>query len=334
MKPRPHISTLLIAVGAITIGIDFVSGQERGSSLKLVAKQGQVRTDDSAARSANTPPDLSPKAPDVPVFGDDIAQEPFSSNVPQRRPQRSAAPPGYAPPPKHDYPQQPEFEGYEPQPYAPTGPGSHLQRHAERLRNYIDNRPRQMPLTSESWLNKPYGISYFLGGMWLDDPLHGVVGGNAGFTYGGRFSWDFGPKFGIETRIAGADIGIVDRINGTDLAPANIFYADIDWLWYFTGDTRWRPFVLLGSGLFDIDFTDAQPLRQHATLLQMPIGLGLKYRHTSRITLRVDLIDNIAFSAGQLDTMHNWSLTAGIEARFGGGRKRNYWPWNPSREWW
>jgi hypothetical protein len=69
-------------------------------------------------------------------------------------------------------------------------------------------------------------------------------------------------------------------------------------------------------------------------LLQMPIGLGLKYRHTSRLAMRVDLIDNIGFSAGQLDTMHNWSLTAGIEARFGGGRKRNYWPWNPSREWW
>jgi hypothetical protein len=329
MHSTARIPTLLIAVAISAIGSGTAVGQGQGSSLKLVAKQSQVRTEGSEQRPATIEqtPDLTPKAPDVPVFGDDIAQEPFSPAVPQRQSQPGGSPPAYAQ-------QQPEYQEYEPRPYAPTGPGTHLQRHADRLRNYIDNRPRQMPLTSESWLNKPFGISYFLGGMWLDDPLHGQVGGNAGLTYGGRFSWDFSPSFGIETRIGGADVGLVDRIGGTELSPANIFYADVDWLWYFTGDTRWRPYVLIGSGLFDIDFSDAQPVRQHATLLQLPIGLGLKYRHTSRLAMRVDLIDNIAFSAGQVDTMHNWSLTAGIEARFGGGRKRNYWPWNPSREWW
>lgn len=329
MHSTARIPTLLIAVAIAAIGSGTAVGQGRGSSLKLVAKQSRVPTEESEQPSATIEqaPDLTPKAPAVPVFGDDIAQEPFSPAVPQRRSQPGGPPPAYAQ-------QQPEYQEYEARPYAPTGPGTHLQRHADRLRNYIDNRPRQLPLTNESWLNKPFGFSYLLGGMWLDDPLHGQVGGNAGFTYGGRFSWDFSPSFGIETRIGGADVGLVDRIGGTDLSPANIFYADVDWLWYFTGDTRWRPYVLIGSGLFDIDFSDAQPVRQHATLLQMPIGLGLKYRHTSRLAMRVDLIDNIAFSAGQVDTMHNWSLTAGIEARFGGGRKRNYWPWNPSREWW
>lgn len=325
---------LILAACATAIGFGTTAAQEQGSSLKLVSKPNLLRAAATEpAEIAEQAPDLSPKAPDVPIFGDDIAQQPFSPSVQPQQVRPGEQPPPRAPRGSVAY-QPPEYQEYEPGPYAPTGPGSHLQRHADRLRNYIDNRPRQLPLTNESWLNKPYGISYLLGGMWLDDPLHGVVGGNAGFTYGGRFSWDFSPSFGIETRIAGANVGIVDRVGGTDLASANIFYTDVDWLWYFTGDTRWRPFVLVGTGLFDIDFIDAAPHRYHTTLLQLPIGLGLKYRHTSRIAMRVDLIDNIAFSGGQLDTMHNWSLTAGIEARFGGGRKRNYWPWNPSREWW
>lgn len=336
MSITARLTTLLIlAVGACSPA----AAQESSSTLKLVARTNsaaQAPSDDQAAAQA---PNLTPAAPEVPQLGEEILGEPLPPNARRAAviPHGQFTPRTQAPAGTYQETLEPDFYHAQPnhgEQYYEQPSGSRLHQHAERLRNYIDNRPRQMPLQSESWLNKPYGLSYFVGGLWLDDPLHNVVGGNAGFMFGGRFSWDLSPSFGVETRLGGANVGLVDRINGLDLAPANIFFADIDWLWYFTGDTRWRPFALIGTGFFDIDYTDALPVRHHSTVLQLPIGLGVKYRHRSRIAIRVDLVDNISFASGPQDTMHNWSLTAGLEARFGGGRKRNYWPWNPSREWW
>ena len=48
---------------------------------------------------------------------------------------------------------------------------------------------------------------------------------------------------------------------------------------------------------------------------------------------RFDVIDNLAFASGPLDTMNNISLTFSVEVRFGGVR-RSYWPWNPGRHLW
>jgi len=341
IKPAQLTMLLILAVAAnrIVLPDSNAAAEERSSSLKLVAKSNpQIEPADEIA--PNLTPQAPPPAPNqAPQFGEEILSEPLVPNT-----RRAGSPPesqsarNYTRDGEPDYSEVPP-PGYGEPAYSEPGygghhPGSHLQRHADRIRNYIDNRPRQLPLQNESWLNRPYAVSYFIGGMWLDDPLHGVVGGDAGFMYGGRFSWDFAPKFGIEARVGGANVGLTDRIAGLDLAPASIFFADIDWLWYFTGDTRWRPFAMIGTGFFDIDYTDPLPVRHHSTVLQLPIGLGLKYRHSSRLAMRIDLIDNIAFASGPQDTMHNWSLTAGLEARFGGGRRRNYWPWNPSREWW
>lgn len=177
-------------------------------------------------------------------------------------------------------------------------------------------------------------MSYFVGALFLADPLPGLVGGDPGFTYGGRLSWDMSPTFGVETRIAGASNGVKDLLGGADLAPAGSFYWDVNWMWYWTGDTRWRPYFTVGGGLLDIDYYDAFQHRYHNTVFTLPFGVGMKYRHSTRLALRLDLMDNYAFSSGLQGDMHNVSLTAGMELRFGGARQRNYWPWNPSRGWW
>lgn len=214
---------------------------------------------------------------------------------------------------------------------APPGMHRRLQHHP--LRTYLENRPRQIPLTADSWLNRPFGMSYFVGAMFLDNPINNVVGGDPGVTYGGRLSWDFGPHWGIETRMAGADAGVRDLVTGTDLRQAKMFYWDVNWLWYWTGDTRWRPYTLVGSGLLDIDFySPAQ--RYHNTVVTLPFGIGMKYRHSTRLALRFELLDNYAFSSGQQSDMHNVTLTAGMEIRIGGGHSRSYWPWTPGRNWW
>lgn len=198
---------------------------------------------------------------------------------------------------------------------------------------YLRNRPRQLPLQRESWLNRPFYLDFFVGGLWLQNPIHGVVQGEAGPAYGLRFGWDFATRWGMEGRIGGANPGVSDPAHIKDIPQAKLFFTDMDWLWYWTGDTRFRPFFLLGLGLQDLNFYTPDGTRFHDTTFSIPAGVGFKYRHSTRLAMRVDVTDNINFGVGRTDLMNNVSILAGLEARFGGGMRRNYWPWNPGHDW-
>jgi hypothetical protein len=103
-------------------------------------------------------------------------------------------------------------------------------------------------------------------------------------------------------------------------------------LYYPFGDTQWRPFFMVGFGFADLRFTDDNNLQVHQTALDIPFGIGLKYRHNEQWAFRVDLTDNLSFATGQnISTMSNYSITGGVEARWGVGARKSYWPWNPSR---
>lgn len=66
----------------------------------------------------------------------------------------------------------------------------------------------------------------------------------------------------------------------------------------------------------------------------MPVGVGLKYRVRNWLAVRLEAFDNfVAGSGGELESLHNWSVTAGMEVRFGGSRT-GYWPYNPGRHYW
>lgn len=183
-------------------------------------------------------------------------------------------------------------------------------------------------------MNRPYSAGFFLGGMFLDDPIGGLLDGNGGVMYGGRFGWDFSPRWGVETRLGGASAGL-DAVGITvDIPQADVFFWDLNWLWYPTGDTRWRPYFLAGTGMFDLDYRDPANRRFHNTTLELPFGAGFKYRHSTRLAMRFEVLDNFSFGSGIQDAMHNLSATAGFEVRYGGGTRRSYWPWNPSRSWW
>ncbi|MEA1951973.1 MAG: hypothetical protein U9N87_11350, partial [Planctomycetota bacterium] len=65
----------------------------------------------------------------------------------------------------------------------------------------------------------------------------------------------------------------------------------------------------------------------------MPLALGLKYRYNSRLAFRFEMTDNIVFSSGPVNSVHHFSITGGLELRFGGTRKA-YWPWSPGRYYW
>jgi hypothetical protein len=85
----------------------------------------------------------------------------------------------------------------------------------------------------------------------------------------------------------------------------------------------------VGLGISQFDSFGPSPASYNATLFEIPFGLGMKYRLNEWVVFRVDFIDNFAVGEGTLDNMNNLSFDAGIEYHFG-GRRRDYWPWNPN----
>jgi hypothetical protein len=252
--------------------------------------------------------------PAVPNLGGELA-------LPAPNPYDATAPAQESAP--YPWPEQPGTPPYGHSPYAAP---------RTKLGAYLQSRPRQPQLQRDSWLNRPYSIGFFMGGMFLDSPMSGTTEGQPGFMYGGRFGWDFSPSFGLETRIVGANPGLHAPASNTDLPNAQVFIWDMNWLWYWTGDTTWRPYFTIGMGLFEMKYLTATETQQN-TAFEMPFGFGLKYRHSTRLAMRFDLLDNFTFAAGRQDSMNNISLTAGLEYHFGGGSRRNYWPWNPGHNW-
>ena len=175
------------------------------------------------------------------------------------------------------------------------------------------------------------------------------MGTRWGFDGGWRLGWDFDPDFGLETRFAFSTMQLYDSASAvvamethdqaTGQAPiiadrnAELFQWDVEVLYYPCGETRLRPYILAGMGMSNIYFTDRLDTSYQTTSLSLPIGLGLKYLCNEHLSLRLDLLDDIALSSNHVEVQQNVSLTAGIELRFGGSRKV-FWPWDPGREFW
>jgi hypothetical protein len=183
------------------------------------------------------------------------------------------------------------------------------------------------PLFESSWQNRPLDVGVFAGGMQgdklLDDEKQGVN------VFGGlRLGWDFDHYWGGELRFAWASLPLKDHVvSASDQHQDSIFYGDVDFFYYPWGDSRWRPFVTMGLGLGTFNFTEASGIRHDETLPTLPIGCGIKYMIRDWLVLRADLTDNIAFGGNSgLNTMNNFSITGGVEYRFGGSRP-SYFPW-------
>lgn len=249
-------------------------------------------------------------------------------------------------------------------PFAAAYPG-HL-----RLRNTIDFltlgllRPPQgshqnlgQPLVRESWRYRPLSAGWFMGSLNGDVIQPGWLGMKDGFLGGYRLGWDFDHYWGYETRFAFASVELSDSRRAIqeqeaadalvgidpdsawgrrfdDRRDADVRLWDVDLLYYPWGDTAWRPYFLIGLGSGRMDTMDRLSRRRIKRVLGMPLAIGLKYRATDWAALRFEFADNILFgSTGGGSTLHNLSLTGGIEMRFGGTRKA-YWPYNPGRHYW
>jgi len=201
----------------------------------------------------------------------------------------------------------------------------------------------------ESWLYRPVSAGVFFGLAVGSDLIEDWVGQKTGFLGGLRIGWDFDPYWGVEVRYAVGDVELDDGYKAIavrdQLAAATgmVFsdktrysgrnLLDLSLLFYPLGDVRWRPYILFGLGYVSLRYDDLLGEHYSHTTFGMPFGLGVKYLWTDRLALRLEGNDTIILGGDGIQTVHDLSLTVGLEVRLGGSR-RSYWPWNPGDRFW
>jgi len=219
------------------------------------------------------------------------------------------------------------------------------------LRRWLKGRPTppDSPEFWRSWLEEPISggmaVGYFQGTALIDD----WVQEKAGLVGTGRLGWDFAPNLGLETRLSFGSVELSDsfaavaaRWAADDAAGmsktdplrrrftdrnATAFQWDVSLLYYPTDYHPARFYLLWGAGLTRMDFTDRFGESYEGTYFTMPVGFGIKFRRLTDPVFRLEFTDNIIFPS-RFNVTHHLALTAGLEFRWGGPRRR-YWPWNP-----
>lgn len=213
------------------------------------------------------------------------------------------------------------------------------------------------PRARELWQYRPISVGLFMGVLEGSTLVDDWVSQQSGILGGIRLGWDLDGYWGLEGRIAfgscrlsdslrertaraAADVGLpandTRRLEFAHDRYSNRSLYDVTLLWYPWGGGRWRPYILTGIGLAQFEYEDLLSNRYSGALIDMPIGIGLKYLVTDRVALRVEATDDILFNGSTgINTLHDISVTGSLELRFGGAQK-NYWPWNPGGQsgWW
>ncbi len=223
---------------------------------------------------------------------------------------------------------------------SPPGP---LRRWLTRL------APPDSPELWRSWLEKPIsagmGVGFLHGTALIDD----WVQEKAGILGAARLGWDFAPNLGLETRLSFGSMelsdsyaAVVARWASDDAAGlsetdplrrrftdrnATTFQWDLSLLYYATDYHPARFYLLWGAGLTRMDFSDRFGESYEGTYFTMPVGFGIKFRRATDPVFRLEFTDNIVFP-NRFNVTHHLALTAGLEFRWGGPRRR-YWPWTP-----
>jgi hypothetical protein len=191
---------------------------------------------------------------------------------------------------------------------------------------------KNVPMTYSSWLNRPYHVDWFAGPVLMDGTVSESVGQSNDILAGLRLGWDFDYYWGLEWRFGWADPDIFAE-GSSDAIEGDYFVSDIDFVYYPWGDTKVRPYFQAGLGLTQIDNLRDGASPHQATLLGMPLGLGVQFQQTPWLAWRLEIIDNLAWGGDGVDTMNNFAFTGGMEVRLG-AKPNSYWPWRSSRTIW
>lgn len=208
----------------------------------------------------------------------------------------------------------------------------------------------------ESWQRRPLSVTWFMGAVSGSPMVNDWLREGSGMMGALALGWDFDDYWGTECRIGVGTPELHDSDSALQArqllyGASQIAWPNPDWttyrggrqgdltqfsvnaLAYPWGDAPWRPYFYTGVGATIVSADDALGKRYNTTMFTMPLGAGLKYHWTDFMALRLEAADNIAFSNGGLNTLHNFTVFGAVEVRFGGSRKA-YWPWIPSRSYW
>ncbi|HTN76027.1 MAG TPA: hypothetical protein VL096_12300 [Pirellulaceae bacterium] len=161
------------------------------------------------------------------------------------------------------------------------------------------------------WLQRPWSAGILLGTM-DGGQLQGNVDQATDWFWGLRVGNDFAPHWGWEFRSAFFSPNL-HYTNSARIAQADDWLLDMSVLHYPWGDTRIRPFWLLGLGAAQFKFQNAQRVERTDWVVDMPIGIGCKYHANRWLVLRGDLTDTICFANENINTQHMLSLSIGAE---------------------
>lgn len=152
--------------------------------------------------------------------------------------------------------------------------------------------------------------------------------------FGGyRVGWDFDHYWGTEIRFGSAHLDIMDAQQADTGRTGHNQFWDLNLAYYPWGDAHWRPFASLGFGTRKVRFDNGLGQLVDDFAFTMPISVGTKYYYRSWMALRMSVVDNWTVASQSLDTMHDLSLTVGVEVHFG-GRRRSYFPYHPGGVLW
>ncbi|MCA9118977.1 MAG: hypothetical protein KDB11_02270 [Planctomycetales bacterium] len=180
------------------------------------------------------------------------------------------------------------------------------------------------PLKGTSWRNRPFYIGWMFGDLIGDTLIDQRVDQGDGLFGGYRLGWDFDHYWGTELRFAFAEPELVDVQGGLPLASATDKFWDVNLLYYPWGDATWRPYASVGLGFGHFRFVDTTSTLFDDYLFTIPIGFGVKHYYRPWLALRAGVEDNLAFASQGIDTMHNLSVSCGVEVHFGGPRQTYY----------
>ncbi|HEX7447785.1 MAG TPA: hypothetical protein VF306_09585 [Pirellulales bacterium] len=213
-------------------------------------------------------------------------------------------------------------------PSLPAPPSSLWQRWRQRRQEL-----RRQPGT---WMRYPLYFEKFTGVINVNEPVHDLIHHGVGNLFGGRWGWDVAPRWGAETRLGYVRATLNDTLHPLIPAHENFLFWDADLMFYPFGDTKWRPFAMLGMGLVDLGYIDDHGREWHQQLITMPFAVGVKYRLNNLNALRLDVTDNVIFGSNQggngEHVMHNISVLFAFERRFGLPH-RSYFPRREMSKW-
>ncbi len=215
---------------------------------------------------------------------------------------------------------------------AAGGGGPHIYATPDALPMYAPSEAESLEATllpdiEEDWFGRPvYGGGYagvLVGGEIIASQLKL----EPGLVTGLRIGQDCDRRWTWESNFAYASPEVIN-LEGPELRRGtDLFFGDTSLIYSRYATKRLRPYVSAGMGAAYFDLVDQTGKALHEFMPTVPLGAGLQYRYQEWLVLHLSVRDNLTLGQGELEkTMHNLTLTGGLEFRFG-VTPNVYYPW-------